>query len=255
MTILEALRVTTERIRDWAEAKFLNKNDAVPIVNIAGSDTVVWTGNEEAVDVGRNKPYYYISSATPTIDDCINGIYVNIIDDQPFYFPADDIFIGDNGSIHAYDNTVLIISNDGAGKMTEIEGDNFVFPYAGVYIDDKYVGHIASFTIPGYTGFGARKVVDPNYILNPIKLTTVTMLADAWEGENAPYSQTVECSGVTANSKIDLQPAPEQVVELHNSEIALMASNNDGTVTIYSFNGKPTTDMNMHALITEVTVL
>lgn len=254
MTILEALRQTTESIRNWAEAKFLNKNDAVPIVHIAGSDTVVWTGNEEAVDIGADKPYYYISEATPTIDDCVNGIYVNITAGEPFYFPKEDIFTDDNGSVHVYDNTVIIINNNSAGKLTEMPDGYLVFPYAGVYIEEKYVDYMISFTIPGYTGFGARQIVDPNYILHPIQ-STVTMLADAWDGENTPYYQTVECSGVTANSKIDLQPTPEQVVELHNSKIALMASNNDGIVTIYSFNGKPTIDMNMDVLITDVTAL
>lgn len=87
------------------------------------------------------------------------------------------------------------------------------------------------------------------------KLTTITMFASDWEGSNSPYYQVVSCSGVKANSKLDLQPTPEQIVELQDDEISLMATNTDGIVTIYAFNGKPQTDMVMKVLITEVAVV
>ena len=87
------------------------------------------------------------------------------------------------------------------------------------------------------------------------KLTTITMFANAWEGDSAPYSQMVECNGVNVNSKLDLQPTPNQIVELQDAEISLMAANNNGVVTVYAFNGKPESDMVMNVLITEVTIV
>ena len=60
---------------------------------------------------------------------------------------------------------------------------------------------------------------------------------------------------LTSTSKIDLQPTAIQIVELQNSDIALMAENNNGTVTVYALGGKPTVDYTMQVLITEVTVV
>lgn len=84
------------------------------------------------------------------------------------------------------------------------------------------------------------------------KLTTITILASAWEGDSNPYSQVVECSGVNVNSKLDLQPTPTQIVELQDAEISLMATNSNGVVTVYAIGNKPTSDMTMQVIITEV---
>jgi hypothetical protein len=129
---------------------------------------------------------------------------------------------------------------------------NLVFPYAGVYVSEKFIDHITSFVIPGYTGFGARKVIDPQYMPDLIKLTTVTMLADAWEGDSMPYSQTITCNGATANSKVDLQPTAVQIVELQNNETTLMLQNDNGVVTAWAIGNKPTQNYTMQALMTEV---
>ena len=87
------------------------------------------------------------------------------------------------------------------------------------------------------------------------KLTTITMPASGWQGASSPYSQVVACNGVNVNSKLDLQPTAAQIVELADAEISLMASNNNGVVTVYSFYGKPSNDMTMQMLITDVEVI
>jgi len=84
------------------------------------------------------------------------------------------------------------------------------------------------------------------------KLTSVKMLASAWAGTSQPYSQVVACSGVNANSKLDLQPTPAQIVALQDAEISLMLTNNNGVVTAWSIGNKPTSDYTMDVLITEV---
>ena len=92
-----------------------------------------------------------------------------------------------------------------------------------------------------------------NYIKNFMpKHTTISLLAANWTGSANPYSQVVTVNGATANSKIDLQPTALQIVELQNSDIALMADNNDGVITVYALGGKPTVDYTMQVLITEV---
>lgn len=87
------------------------------------------------------------------------------------------------------------------------------------------------------------------------KLTSISMPVSAWEGTSSPYSQVVTCNGVNVNSKLDLQPSPEQVVTLQDTETSLMATNNNGTVRIYAIGNKPTVDMTMDVLITEVTIV
>lgn len=84
------------------------------------------------------------------------------------------------------------------------------------------------------------------------RVATITLPAASWTGSSAPYSQVVEITSVTSASKIDLQPTVSQIVELQNADIALMAENIDGVVTIYSFGGKPSSDMTMQVLLTEV---
>lgn len=84
------------------------------------------------------------------------------------------------------------------------------------------------------------------------RVAMITLAAASWSGSSAPYSQVVEINTVTSASKIDLQPTVAQIVDLQNADIALMAENVDGVVTIYSFGGKPSADMTMQVLLTEV---
>ena len=87
------------------------------------------------------------------------------------------------------------------------------------------------------------------------KVTTISLPAASWTGDAIPYSQVVTISSVTENSKIDLQPTASQIVELQDEDIALMAENDSGTVTVYALGDKPTTDYTMQVLITEVTTV
>lgn len=87
------------------------------------------------------------------------------------------------------------------------------------------------------------------------KLTSITMPATGWSGSSNPYSQVVACNGVNVNSKLDLQPTPTQIVELQDAEISLMATNNNGVVTVWAIGNKPTSDYTMDVLITEVVVV
>lgn len=87
------------------------------------------------------------------------------------------------------------------------------------------------------------------------KLAKVLILANAWTGNNNPYSQSVTINGVGANSKLDLQPTPDQIVSLQDSEISLMLTNDNGVITAWAIGNKPTKDYVMDVLITEVTIV
>lgn len=84
------------------------------------------------------------------------------------------------------------------------------------------------------------------------RVATITLTASAWTGSANPYSQVVEISSVTTATKIDLQPTAQQIVALQNEDIALMAENNEGVVTIYALGNIPSSDMTIQVLLTEV---
>ena len=84
------------------------------------------------------------------------------------------------------------------------------------------------------------------------KVTPVTLLATKWAGTGNLYSQTVSLAGVTANSKIDLNPTVEQLSIFHTKDIAFVVGNNNGTITVYCIGQKPTNDYTIQTTITEV---
>lgn len=85
------------------------------------------------------------------------------------------------------------------------------------------------------------------------RIATITLAKNKWTGTSSPYSQTVTIPSVTTSTKIDLLPTVAQIISLQEDDIALMAENNDnGTVSIYSFGGKPSGDLTMQVQLMEV---
>jgi hypothetical protein len=84
------------------------------------------------------------------------------------------------------------------------------------------------------------------------KIATISLPASAWIEATNVYSQVVTVAGATINSKVDIYPTPEQLTELQTSGIALVAINEDGVVTVYALNNKPTSDYIMQVMVTEV---
>ena len=94
-------------------------------------------------------------------------------------------------------------------------------------------------------------------ILNSInstvdKISTISLPASGWTTATNVYSQVVSVAGATANSKVDIYPTPEQLIELQSAGIALVAVNENGVVTVYAINNKPTSDYSMQVTLTEV---
>lgn len=81
---------------------------------------------------------------------------------------------------------------------------------------------------------------------------TVTLYASAWEGGEHCYSQVVNINGVTAKTKVDLQPTSEQLAEFHYKILAFVAENDGGIVTVYSIGDRPTGDHTIQITKTEV---
>ena len=85
-----------------------------------------------------------------------------------------------------------------------------------------------------------------------VKLTEITLLADAWKGGESPYSQVVEVDGVSVNSMVNLQPSVEQLEIFHDKDIAFSTENEAGVVTVFVIGDKPTNDYTIQATIMEV---
>ena len=90
------------------------------------------------------------------------------------------------------------------------------------------------------------------YIDDMFGMSELSLRASNWTGTESPYSQVVEVSGVTANSKVDLNPTGEQLNSLATNRTILNTANDNGTVTVYAIGNKPTEDYTMQATITEV---
>lgn len=83
-------------------------------------------------------------------------------------------------------------------------------------------------------------------------ISYIDLAASKWTGNASPYSQVVAIDGVTENSKIDLNPSVEQLAVFHQKDIAFVAENEDGVVTVYCIGQKPTANYTMQITITEV---
>ena len=135
---------------------------------------------------------------------------------------------------------------------------NFV-PKQGELIvyDDRYINNngdevIVADAVRYKIGDGTTLVNNLPFIGgSAVKSDTVTLLSSSWIGTTEPYSQVVALSNITTNSKIDLQPTIEQLLDLLTYGIALQAVNEDGVITVNAIGGKPIADYNIQVFITE----
>lgn len=86
------------------------------------------------------------------------------------------------------------------------------------------------------------------------RIGKVELLLDAWVSHGTTmYKQVVSIDGVTKDSKVDLTPDTFQLKEFSITNIALVAVNDGGSVTVYSVGGKPAGYYMIPVAITEVT--
>lgn len=68
------------------------------------------------------------------------------------------------------------------------------------------------------------------------------------------YTQDVTIPNITAKTKIDLQPTPDQLISLINSGIVMFVANENSAVKVYSVGDKPATDLTIQATRKEATL-
>lgn len=95
--------------------------------------------------------------------------------------------------------------------------------------------------------------------------TTITLLGgeEHWNkeidtsGNLIGYTQVVQVSNynITPNSKIDMQPSPEQLAIFHSKDVAFTAVNENGVITVHAVGTMPQLDYkNIQVTITEVVI-
>jgi len=226
-------------------------NDAEYVALIKGNEQTFEFTRDETYSGDHFKwngfDYYKVSDMTPLYDDitAVSGTWFangNISTQETLM----------TGTSCYYAGHAIVIIEPGSCTLSNM---TFNAPSAGIYFkksSDTYYQTALSMTF-------ARKCISDNIIPDNIartpKMTGVTLSATSWTGDTNPYSQVVTINGVTTNSKVDLQPTAYQIVEMQNNDIAFIAENNDGVVTVYAIGGKPAVDYTMQALITEVVVV
>ena len=82
----------------------------------------------------------------------------------------------------------------------------------------------------------------------------ISLPAASWMGAESPYTQTVTISGITVNSKVDIQmDATSLGVLIDSGTSAIWMENSNGMITAKCIGDKPNADMTVQVTITEVT--
>ena len=85
-----------------------------------------------------------------------------------------------------------------------------------------------------------------------VKKNTLSLPTASWTG-SGPYTQTVTITGITVNSKVDIQFGGDAMATLIGSKTtAIWMENNNGTITAKVLGEKPKADLTVQVTITEV---
>ena len=129
-------------------------------------------------------------------------------------------------------------------------------------------------TIPGTRGIFATKdglyEIDANG--NVTRIAIMQAFVNILGGENnwtpedvldadgnivgVRYGQVVDVNNanITPNSKVDLQLSSEQMVIFYEKDLAFVAENDNGEVTVYCIGQIPQNDYRMQATVTEIII-
>lgn len=199
----------------------------------------------------------------------IKGIdYFDGIDGKDGYTPVKgvDYFDGKDGTDGKDGYTPV----KGVDYFDGVNGEDGYTPVKGVDYRDGVDGVSPTVTVQEISGGYRVVITDKNGdktfdIMNgkdgvgssggaTAKIGEVTLLADAWVGEDNLYSQVVSIEGVTENSQVDLTPDVQQLAIFYNKDLAFVTENEGGIVTVYAIGQKPANDYTIQVTITEVDV-
>lgn len=131
---------------------------AIPTVQVGG-DTLTWDGNTEGLE-------------SVDLTEVGMGVFYNISHSVVTYQEMMSATINANGEVAENGNGMMDLGNGGSswlGTVIFVPNDGYevngiIFPTAGVWASVDVAPF--SLTIPGYTGFGEKKI-DPAYLYQP----------------------------------------------------------------------------------------
>ena len=184
---------------------------------------------EDSFAISGRVLYYY--PATPMTAAEVNALFAEMIASEtppiimaqlatPIETPLSEEELAAYAALHTYRDSTTV-SND-----------------AGAYMELEYV-------------MDAKKYID-SLLKASGWIANVSLPASAWKGTKSPWYQVVQIPGVTENSQIDLTPDASQLAIFHDKDLAFVAENEDGVVTVYAVGQKPTNDYIIQATIKEV---
>lgn len=231
-----------------------------------------WNQNDSTkTDYIKNRPFY---SENPVEQQVLENTSLDFDGDDAYFNdfsvsievellqplePGVEYIVTFNGKEYrrtAFIDGYRVVVGNAAFVAGSDTGEPFLITtHGGVYADicvDHSNRFVHTFSIV------AMKVnvhkIDIKYIPDCLmpKTTYVELVESEWIDDGSLLYQVVEINGITANSKVDLQPTAYQILDLQNNDIAFILENDDGVVTAYCLGGRPTKSYSMQVLITEV---
>lgn len=172
-------------------------------------------------------------------------------------------FVDENGNT-LLDENGLAVKDD---WTTYTQMSDHVNPLEGELVIEYEVVNGTGRKTPRFKlGDGVHTFAELDYwsadIFNTSDKGSLTLLADGWQQETDlsgnPVSKrfyqivTVNNARVTKNSKIDIQPTPEQLAEFSSQGVSLTTVNNDGVVKVLLSGNQLTSEYVLQATVTEV---
>lgn len=267
MTILEALRTVTERVKSWTEKKVVNQ--AIVATSEDGVAYTVTVPGITELTAGVSFimiPSVVSTSKTPTLN--VNGLGAKGIRRRLSNLPT-SLQTGYSASWLTankpfrivYDGSVWIVEGLSRPSASDLHG---AVPEAKKAINDSAEQEIVSTYIKGLSvgldsitctkGDDTTETVSLSSLIQSLlpKVTNITLDANSWVGSVAPYRQDVELSYVTETTKVDLQPTAEQLASWQENGLAFSTLSLAGSVRVYVSDIKPTEDISVQITIQEV---
>lgn len=132
---------------------------------------------------------------------------------------------------------------------------------SGSYNDLKDKPQIGNETTAGFTklyestgdntdGTMTQKAIMTSLNNNKPHLKSISMPYTSWQGEG-PYTQVLDVSDITPNSKIDMQASATTIGNIVEGEFSITIKNDNGTITAYAVGKKPAIDLDLTLSIIE----